>query len=419
MSLKVERLSGPDALRSIERDWERLDVLTVPRSPFSSPLWNSVWWTHYRKQGILSRDEFFVHVVRAPDGALVAIAPLFRRSWPGIGPLRLRFVQFFGADAAITDIRGIVCAPENEEIAWHALRQHFQNTSSQWDIFRFDGLRGQPEHIHWLKQPDVAALTHGPNYFVQLPGSWDELHKRVNGNFRRNMRKQREIFDAEGHAYTVELIDAPSELPAALDRLFALHSLRADSDGMEVKHPDRFADPLNRGFISDYVLQMAGRGRVRLFELKIGGTTVASQLTIALDDALWFLSTGFDTSWRKYGVMTMLTVEVMKWAIDAKFRVVNLSCGHDRGKTRWNPAELILSSFLWRAPGLRGLLLARVYRSVEMSRQPAAPEAGVPARGRRWLPAFDRPALSTVGNNLLQNYCGLISEASDLISMIA
>ena len=419
MGLTVERLSGPDALRSIEREWERLDVLTVPRSPFSSPLWNSVWWTHYRKRGLLARDEFFVHVVRSSNGELIAIAPLFRRSWPGIGPLRLRFVQFFGADAAITDIRGLVCAPENEEIAWRALRQHFQATSSEWDIFRFDGLRGRPEDIHWLNQPGVAALTQGPNYFVELPGSWDELHKRVNGNFRRNMRKQREVFDADGHTYALDLIDSLGELPAALDKLFALHSLRADSDGMEVKHPDRFADPQNRGFIRDYVLKMAGRGRVRLFELKIDGTTVASQLTIVLGDQLWFLSSGFDTAWRKYGIMTMLTVEVMKWAIESRFKIVNLSCGHDRGKTRWNPAEVILSNFLWRAPGLRGLMLARVYWSLEMSRQPAGPEAGIPARGWRWLPAFDRPALGVIGNNLLQNYCGLISEASDLLSMIA
>ena len=55
---------------------------------------------------MLFHDEFFCHVVRSDAGHLVAIAPLMRTSVPGIGPPVLRMLQFFGADPALTEIRG-------------------------------------------------------------------------------------------------------------------------------------------------------------------------------------------------------------------------------------------------------------------------------------------------------------------------
>ena len=39
---------------------------------------------------------------------MVGVAPLMRSSFPGIGPPLLRMVQFFGADAALTEIRGAI-----------------------------------------------------------------------------------------------------------------------------------------------------------------------------------------------------------------------------------------------------------------------------------------------------------------------
>jgi hypothetical protein len=59
-----------------------------------------------------------------------------------------------------------------------------------------------------------------------------------------------------------------------------------------------------------------------------------------MDDNLWLYSSGFDPSWRKYGIMTMLAAEILKWGIGSRLAVVNLSCGKDMGKIRWNPTEV-------------------------------------------------------------------------------
>lgn len=378
--LEVVKLSGPEALADIAADWERLDRLMRPRTPFSSVLWNSLWWKHYHKRGLLLADEFLVLAVRATNGQLVAVAPLLRRFCPAIGPVRWRMIQFFGADASITELRGVVCAPDDQKMVLGALETHFRQAYREWDLLRWDGvLEGNDGQHH--AGVLVGAPGRLPNYVVPLPASWAELHSQVTGNFRRNMRKQRESFEQDGHVYRFRAV-AGSDVAGALETLFALHAQRAQFDGMEVKHRDRFANRVNRQFLREYTLEMARRGSARLYELQIGGKTVASQLAFAMGGDLWLYTSGFDPQWRRYGIMTMLTVEVMQWAIASKYERVNLSCGHDRAKMRWRPAEMAHTYFLESAPSLRGRLAMQAYATVAASRRAAV-------RLRGWRPSRD------------------------------
>lgn len=182
------------------------------------------------------------------------------------------------------------------------------------------------------------------------------------------MRKQRELFAQDGHSYKFRVIIDASGMAEALERLFVLHRVRAKFNGMEVKHPDRFADVTNRAFVTEYVLAMGKRGHAYFFELEIAGKLAASQLAFAVGTDLWFYSSGFDPEWRKYGVMTMLTVEVLQWAIRERISRVNLSCGLDRGKVRWRPSEITVTHFLWRAPGTRARIFMQALQVLEASR---------------------------------------------------
>ena len=366
--LEVVRLPGPEALCDIAGDWERLDALSQPRTPFSSPLWNSLWWKHYRRSDLLRKDEPLVLAVRSSDGQVVAVAPMFKRSWPAIGPARWRVIQFFGADASITELRGVVCAPKNRAMALDALKAYFHDEHRDWDLIWWDG--AQPEQ--WQPR-DAGTLVGAPrsllNYYVTLPASWPELHSRLAGNFKRNMRKQRELFERDGHVYQLRVIEKPADVAKGLQTLFALHAQRAQFRGMDVKHRDRFANRATLEFVTEYALEMARLGKTQIFELQIGGDTVASQLTFSMDKDLWFGASGFDPDWRSYGIMTMLTVEIMQWAIESKYEVVNLSCGKDRGKMRWRPSEVAHTHFLESAPGIRGRLAMQAYDTIEQSRR--------------------------------------------------
>jgi CelD/BcsL family acetyltransferase involved in cellulose biosynthesis len=252
-----------------------------------------------------------------------------------------------------------------------ALRAYFHHEYREWDLLRWDGLREEASE----SAPFAGSFggpAHQPNYFVRLPASWAELHSRITGNFRRNMRKQREFFDLDGHTYQVRVIDHPADMRGALNALFDLHTLRAQAGSMDVRHPDRFANSINRQFVTEYAVSMASCSKAHIFELVLGTKPVASQLTFTMGKDLWLYASGFDPNWRRYGVMTMLTIEVMQWALRANYEVVNLSCGHDRGKSRWRPSEITFTHLLEKSPGLRGRLAMRSYRALDDARHLSA-----------------------------------------------
>jgi CelD/BcsL family acetyltransferase involved in cellulose biosynthesis len=369
--LSVTRLSGPGALLKIAKEWEDLETRTSPRTPFSSPLWNSLWWKHYARNDLVRSDDFLVLLLRSANKELVGVAPLFRSSSPGMGPAWCRIVQFFGADASITEVRGPICAPENLSAVMSALWAYFQHEYREWDLLRWDGLReGAQENVPLGGL--FGAPAHQPNYFVRLPASWAELHSQITGNFRRNMRKQREFFEADGHAYQVRVIDRPAAMRDALNTLFDLHTLRAQAESMDVRHPDRFANSANRQFVTEYAVSMASCSKAHIFEFVVGTKLVASQLTFTMGKDLWLYASGFDPNWRRYGVMTMLTIEVMQWALRSNYEIVNLSCGHDRGKSRWRPSEITFTHVLEKSLGLRGRLAMRSYRALNDARHLSA-----------------------------------------------
>lgn len=371
MHLHVDRVIDPAAIQGIAAEWERLDALSVPRTPFSSPAWNTLWWKHYRRQDAVAVDEFFMHAIRAPDGRLIAVAPLFIREYRPLGFVGFRLVQFFGADSSITELRGLVCAPDDQPAAVAALAAFFRDQYPSWDLLRWDGLRTWPneERVYGLAGHAGGQL---PNYFIPLPSTWDEMLSRLNGKFKRNIRKRYELLARDGFAFKLRVNENANSVEKSLRTFFDLHQLRANSDEMDVKHPDRFTNNVNRGFIADYVNLVARRGACRIFELEINGRAIASVLGFVMDDNLWLYSSGFDPSWRKYGVMTMLTAEILKWGIGSKMAVVNLSCGKDMGKIRWNPTEINFFHLLEPAPRKKGRLLLLAYESVDGLRRVAA-----------------------------------------------
>src|SRR5882724_5141044 len=96
-SVRVDTLVTEDALLSLEPEWRRLESRMI-QLPFVSFDWVISWWRHFRSRGRIVRDDLFVCTFRTPAGELLGVAPLMVTERPGIGPLRFRQLQFFGAD---------------------------------------------------------------------------------------------------------------------------------------------------------------------------------------------------------------------------------------------------------------------------------------------------------------------------------
>jgi CelD/BcsL family acetyltransferase involved in cellulose biosynthesis len=364
-ALDIQRLPGPDALDQLASEWEVLDKYTFPRTPFTSPAWIGLWWEHFRRRRGFFHDEFFCHVIRDGGGTLVAIAPLMRSYVPGLGPPAVRVVQFFGTDPALTELRGVICRPEDHTKVIHALVGHFVRRPGEWDVFRWNGLHhAVSAYNSLLSRCEFIPRYERTDYIIELPRSWDELKARVSANMRKNLRKAYEFLERDGFGFVLRVAERPDDVQAALDRFLTLHAARSEAAGM-IDHPNRFATSRARAFLVDYLHHLAARGQLRIFELDIGGKIVASRLTFVFEADLYTYFAGYDPAWKQYSVMTILVSEIIKWAVSHGMKRVNLSTGTDQSKLRWKPTELVFRDAVQISPTVRGRAAFQVFKAYE------------------------------------------------------
>jgi CelD/BcsL family acetyltransferase involved in cellulose biosynthesis len=364
-TLLVERVTDISVLESLAPEWDALDAMLPLRTPFTSALWNLLWWKHFREQAAFVRDDLFVHLIRNGHGKLVAVAPQMLTQRPAFGPLRMRTVHYFGADRNVTELRGIVCKRGYESLAVRALHQHMLTCAGQWDQLQWCGIAERDWKESTLGQGG-AMLRAGslPDYWLPLPStSWEKFKATRPRNIRESLRKCYNSLRRDGHQYEFQVVSSREEVADALNCFFDLHAARARSN-LPVHHSDVFAGSRSRAFMTEYARLMAERDQLRIFQLKVAGTVVATRIGFTLGAQLYLYYSGYLPEWGRYSVMTTLLAESMKWALAERFDIINLSTGTDVSKTRWRPS---VTHFCWgvqRSPTRYGQLLSGAYDQV-------------------------------------------------------
>ncbi len=158
---------------------------------------------------------------------------------------------------------------------------------------------------------------------------------------KESLRKCYNSLKRDGHTFDLRVVSGGAELESALDRFFGLHGARADAD-MKVSHLNVFESEASQRFLRDYCHSMARHDQLRIFQLVIGGSVVATRIGFLLGSELYLYYSGYDPEWARYSVMTTTVAEALKWAIESGLSIANLSTGKDVSKTRWGPVELAL-----------------------------------------------------------------------------
>jgi CelD/BcsL family acetyltransferase involved in cellulose biosynthesis len=356
--LIVDKLTSPSDLSTIRDEWASLDQTIVPRTPFTGPTWYETWWKWFRRDSILSRDEFLVYTLRDPNGALVGVAPMMRTGRPSFGPLRLREVQFFGADRNVTELRGPVCRAEDQPEVLGALAAHFSRHDLGWNWIRWHGIRRDKlDSIETLSEASRFRWTRSlPDYILELPPAWPTFEKGLTSRVRKKVRSCYRLLERGGHVIEFRVIREQKRVASALDTFYSLHGARA-----KIRHSDVFGNPTARSFLSEYADIAAARDEVRFFQIAIEDVVVATRVGFQFGSELYLYHAGNDPAWDAYSIMTTLLAEIIKWAIDAKVTTLNLSTGMDRSKTRWKPIEIVYSDGVQVAPGIASHALWHIY----------------------------------------------------------
>jgi CelD/BcsL family acetyltransferase involved in cellulose biosynthesis len=335
--LSVQLIEGEAELAALGSECERLASASRPRLPFATSNWLTLWWRYFREDRWLVRDRLFVHALRDAQGTLVALAPLMLTERPAAGPLRARCITFLGVDKNITELRGLICAPEHEGAAARALLEHLTKQSDAWDWFAWDGVRqGGEAHELLSGVSNFRWRREVADYVLTLPDSWDAFRATRSRNVKESLRKCYNSLIRDGHVLGFRVVSEADELPQALEGFFRLHTLRSRATDL-ADHADYFSQESARQLLRGLAATPERAPALRVFELRIAGQLVASRLGFLLGDELYLYFSGFDPAWARYSVMTTTVAEAIKWAIERKLRVVNLSAGTDVSKTRWGP----------------------------------------------------------------------------------
>ena len=338
LPFKAERVGEAALEGPLLAEWNALHARISPFLPFTSPSWNALWWQHHRSATLLTRDELCLIVVRDPQNALIAVAPMMCTLRPSVGPFRVQTLRYFGADPNVTEIRGMICEPQNEEAAVAAvlacLRKEFPRAHwIEWGALRQESFEKAARKLPEGSRTSVREID---GYHLDLPATWEELRASRSRNIKESIRRCYNSLKRDGLTPELRVIQTPEEVPAALETFFRLHAMRSQATNT-IAHGNVFGLANDRAFITDYALERARRGELRIFQLLISGTVVATRVAFQSNDQIYLYFSGYDLSWSKYSVMTTLVVEAIKWSIEQGLTLLHLSPGTDVSKLRWGP----------------------------------------------------------------------------------
>jgi CelD/BcsL family acetyltransferase involved in cellulose biosynthesis len=341
-------VDNDDELLAIRADWDQLQASAAPVGPFTSWAWVWHWW---RICGD-TRDRLHVLVFRDSEGLLRGALPLVLTTW-GRGPLSFRALRMYGWDAI--ELREPVVAVGWEHAVADGLSQFLSANEHQYDWCMVRGIPRTGPIATWLRSS--ADEYEGTVYHVvDLPSSWEELRARLKRSMKKTLGHSYNTLSREGRAYSFEVVDDPSRMPAALDDFFRLHAARASVCSNAVAHPNHYRTEQRRQLLRSVAADLPHSSRLLVCRLHVDGNLVACRLAFPVGKTLYLYDSGFDPAWWWYGVPTTTTAECMKMAITSGFDSVNLSTGTDYSKTRWRPEARSLASWGIVAPSARARL---------------------------------------------------------------
>jgi CelD/BcsL family acetyltransferase involved in cellulose biosynthesis len=379
--LTVEVATTLDALQALEADYERLLSITGNTLPFARHEWHVAWCKEFLESSRRIRTQPMIYAARNSEGRCVAIVPLIltRRT---VGPVKVGMLDLLGADPAITEIRTSIIEPSYETRAIWAIRRKLADVGAvdwlNWGVVS-SGHAGALSSCSDLKIQQPLL-----DYVLDLPSSWEEFRGRLKRNIRESIRHCYNSLKQDGLTCELRIAQEPGEVKDALDRFFALHTMRAELQG-SVAHHNHFSKARARRFLHEVCAKLAARGMVRVFQLVIRGDVVAMRIGFAIGDSLYLYYSGYDPRWSRYSVMTTTVVEAVKYAIGQRLKTINLSPNRDVSKTRWGPREVALTQAVQLAPSpLSRLAWAGFQRVKSATPPPSWINAVLRISRRRW-----------------------------------
>ncbi len=397
--MRVEEVSGRDALNIVRAEWQALQADCPGATPFQTWEWNAAWWRHFgaRKH---ARILLFRHdkqdAENAAQDTLVGIAPFYTSFHLGTPLRRLAWIG-----TGHSDYLGPLASSDRQDDVAHALREHLDTHLRGWDIADLQQMRPDaPLLMQAMAAGANSSITlkpdrnagagksarrakpalrpaHTPSVlpiepcpFVTLPAQWEAFTARLGKKMRSNLGYYDRLLQKTFGVVSFDIARTDT-LDAGMTALFDLHQKRWNARWL----PGVLGSRRVQDFHRDIAQTFLDRGWLRLHLLTIDGAIRAVLYCFAYGGRTFYYLGGFAPDMGKYSLGTLLTGRAIRCAIEEDCTEFDFLRGDEPYKYKWLPDErmnhrLLLirprkrMGGLGELPGRAGFALNRVERYV-------------------------------------------------------
>ncbi len=273
----VEVVDGIEAFSGLEKEWDSL------AQRFATPLLSHNWFSSCARA--FCRDGSLKIVLVREFGELKAAAALnfteeFRRRLTFLGSSITREPGgFLFSDQGPLSRLIEAIIEQDVPVSFKGLR------------FASPEMKSVEESLRARNLPSLVREENLP--WVSTRGRWEDFEKRISSSRRSSLRRLQRLAESKGKLEFEAAAPLPGEVDALLEQFF---EVEASSWKGRIGTALKSYGELGR-FFRDYSSREAGARNLRLFFLRIGGRTVAGQLTVVHANRLWIFKVGHDESW--------------------------------------------------------------------------------------------------------------------------
>jgi CelD/BcsL family acetyltransferase involved in cellulose biosynthesis len=307
--INIEVEEGSDALTRLRVEWQAM-FYASGAPPFLSWEWLSTWrkWFGQEKHPFL--------LCARECGNLIALLPLCaeKRQSSRFSP-GLKRMSFMGESYGASDYLDILALPGFKQKSADIFIDYLSPPRS-FDLLELEGMAADSCTLQSLTRrfANDGRFRYRiiPQYIcprMSLDARWEDLLERSRRSdyFKRCIRRLNKIASFE-----FRVISDVNEIPAAFERLLALHVGRWVNRGGS--SAVRTAE--QKGFTFEVAAELARAGMTRFEEIWLEGECRASLLGFESGDCYYFFLSGFDQAWSKYSLgftLLWLSIREASW----------------------------------------------------------------------------------------------------------
>ncbi len=347
-TLSIRIIDSEEEFIKLKDSWNDLLDNSNADTIFLTWEWVWEWWQHFRKSKRL------VILVAQEAGRIIGIAPFYTEKVRFFGLRSYTHLEFCASSGVSSEYLDFILIKGRErELVRRFMDELFNNPNIRWDVLNFIHMKKESENLRWCreywaeKKRKVNIYEEGPNPFISLPVTTDDLSNCLGKKVRLNTRNYKNRLCKQHQTY-LEVITSPENLEGNMADFIHLHQIRQQEKNEKGSFNAQRQQYLAfHSVISRIFFQ---KGWCYLTFLNVNKERIAGQYNFIYKGKIYCYSVGFDPAWSNARAGNVLIYMVLEHAILNKYREFDFLGGDEEYKFLWTKdSRMTVNAAFWRS----------------------------------------------------------------------